>query len=310
MSNRETYKALCRTRTLPLFIQPEWWDAHYSYWDVLMVSHEGYTLYFPYCIEKKWSIRFIRNPRLTPYSGYIFSDTQTPLEIQHILVQKWKEAIPTSQILQIDLFPENGLAISNPSWVITEKITNLLSLSNVEEVYKKLKPALQRQIKKATKNLVHVESDDITLFYSLYEKTFLKQHIKPAFKFSDFERVWKFCKKNNAGQIYFCKDDVGNIHAALLLVYDADKAYYLAGGTDANFYGSGAMSYLMWHAIQKSMEMGKLFFDFEGSMLPNVNRFFQNFSGDEIKYLSISKIDSIWYAWIKKMKTKLTARSH
>ena len=84
------------------------------------------------------------------------------------------------------------------------------------------------------------------------------------------------------------------------MTYDNDTAYYLAGGTDPNFYGSGAMSSLMWHAIQTAIGMKKKVFDFEGSMLPSVDRFFKNFSPQEVHYLHLKKINSFLYSLLKK----------
>ena len=74
------------------------------------------------------------------------------------------------------------------------------------------------------------------------------------------------------------------------LCYDDQNAYYLAGGTDAKFYGSGSMSLLLWKAIQESIVLHKKVFDFEGSMVNNVNKFFKNFGTQEIEYISQKSI--------------------
>jgi hypothetical protein len=74
-------------------------------------------------------------------------------------------------------------------------------------------------------------------------------------------------------------DDQGNAHAATLLVFDERSAHYLLGGADPRHRGSGAASLLVWDAIQFAAGHSKLF-DFEGSMVEGIARFFRGFGPD------------------------------
>jgi hypothetical protein len=57
---------------------------------------------------------------------------------------------------------------------------------------------------------------------------------------------------------------------------------------DERYNDSGAMSLLFWNAIKLASEKG-LAFNFEGSMIPGVERFFRSFGGGLTPVFYISK---------------------
>jgi hypothetical protein len=62
------------------------------------------------------------------------------------------------------------------------------------------------------------------------------------------------------------------------------------------------MSFLLWEAIQISCKLEKKYFDFEGSMIPQIDRFFKNFKGEEVSYRSIEKMNSGLFQTLQKIK--------
>ncbi len=301
MSPKEHYKKHCREYDVPLFFQPFWLDACQYSWDVLTAETEGINAFWVFHIEKKKGFTFIRNPHLTPYTGFICHTENTKDPIKEKLIIALLNQLPAYDVFEIDLSHTVSTSFHLPAFICSEKITNIIKLTNEESIYSLLKPALKRQIKKADKSLHIIETDDIELFYSLHQKTFQKQDKEPGISFSIYKQYWNCCKENQCGKLFFIEDQQKNVHAALWMVYDNETSYYLAGGTDAAFYGSGAMSKLLWHSIQVSITLNKKQFDFEGSMLPSVNRFFKNFSPKEVKYLNLKKINSIIYRMLKRI---------
>lgn len=299
MSFKESYIQYCQFNEVPLFFQPYWLDnADYS-WDVCFSETDSYHAYFIYFIEKKWFHTFIRNPHLTPYSGLLCCEDNIPEAIKKVLIESLVAQLPSFDVCAIDLFWQLHLPSKLTNVDVFVRRTNLLPLQDPLAIYQQFKPSLKRQIKKAERALTIFEEDDINLFYALHQKTFVKQHKQVQIPLSVYQRYWECCKKHNCGNLLFIKDSDDHIHATLFLVYDNSISYYLAGGTDASFYGSGAMSLLMWHAIQRSKDLGKKTFDFEGSMLPNVNAFFSTFSPIETSYLQLKKVHSILYKILK-----------
>jgi hypothetical protein len=78
--------------------------------------------------------------------------------------------------------------------------------------------------------------------------------------------------------------------AGVYVVHDQREAYYLMGGyADGAHHGAGALA--IWQAILKAKEMGLKVFDFEGSILPNIERYFRGFGG------ALTPIFSVHKAW-------------
>jgi len=302
LTAKDQYIAYALQHAVPLFFKPYWLDLFGSNWQVIQEGDKDETVYFIYRIEKKFNFKIIRNAYLTPYSGFIFCHREMPDTRRQQAVTALLKRLPASHELQIDLHPDTGTQFEAQGFTFSIKKTNILDISQMTDVYDAYKPALKRQIKKATKLVGIEEKDDITLFYKLYQSTFQKQDKKAVIPFAAFKEVWQTCKKMNCGRLLFATDQQQQVHAALLLTYDEQSAYYLAGGTDAAHYGSGAMSYLMHYAIEKASGMNKKYFDFEGSMLPGVNRFFKNYGPDEKLYLSMTKNDSRLLQVIKKIR--------
>ena len=86
----------------------------------------------------------------------------------------------------------------------------------------------------------------------------------------------------------FACDESGRVHAVAYVVWDDAAAYYLMGGGDPELRTSGASSLLMWEAILRARNVTDVF-DFEGSMLRPVERFFRAFGGRQIPYLQVSR---------------------
>jgi hypothetical protein len=72
------------------------------------------------------------------------------------------------------------------------------------------------------------------------------------------------------------------------LVGDRRTTYYLMGGGDPQLRTSGAGSLLMWEAIRRARAVSQVF-DFEGSMLRPVERFFRAFGGRQTPYPHVSR---------------------
>jgi hypothetical protein len=82
-------------------------------------------------------------------------------------------------------------------------------------------------------------------------------------------------------------DGEGRSHAGALFVWDEERVYYLAGGNDTALRDSGGSSLVIWDGIQLAGSLG-LRFDFEGSMIGPIERFFRGFGGVPEPYLHVT----------------------
>ena len=132
--------------------------------------------------------------------------------------------------------------------------------------------------------------DDLGLdrFYDVYAKTFARQGVEVPDAFATIARLDAACAAHDARAMLFATDDAGRVHAVSYAVWDRSAAYYLMGGGDPELRTSGASSLLMWEAIMRARAVSDVF-DFEGSMLQPVERFFRSFGGRQTPYLWVSR---------------------
>src|SRR5260370_7073664 len=89
--------------------------------------------------------------------------------------------------------------------------------------------------------------------------------------------------------MFFAEGPEGRIHAAVYIIWDDRSAYYLMGAADPELRNSGATSLLLWEAIQFAATVTRSF-DFEGSMIESIERFFRAFGAKQKPYFHISRM--------------------
>jgi hypothetical protein len=156
-----------------------------------------------------------------------------------------------------------------------------------EEIFGAFSPERRNDIKKALKdNLTTVEVTDYSIIKELVIKTFERQ--KNSIPLDILERIlFRFSNTSNSFAIAIKKDD--KVIAGIFCVFDQKNIFYLLGGYDSSNRHSGAGALAIWEAIKKGKESGACVFDFEGSMIPQVEKFFRDFGGDLVPYYTINK---------------------
>ena len=122
----------------------------------------------------------------------------------------------------------------------------------------------------------------------IWAKTFARQGLPAPVSLAELERLDAACAARGARAMLFAWDEAGRVHAVSYVVWDAHAAFYLIGGGDPELRTSGASSLLMWESIMRAREITDVF-DFEGSMLRPVERFFRAFGGRQTPYLRVSR---------------------
>jgi lipid II:glycine glycyltransferase (peptidoglycan interpeptide bridge formation enzyme) len=158
------------------------------------------------------------------------------------------------------------------------------SISVIEE---KFAPERRNDIKKAIKDGIICRKENcpeivkkiaLNSFARKEKNIDLKIFDKVLFEFSDLENSMTFISYKNEIPI-----------AAAFCIYDKEKIYYLIGGYDNEFKHQGAGALALYSAIRYAKELGIHYFDFEGSMIPEVEKYFRGFGGVLTPYYSINK---------------------
>jgi len=162
-------------------------------------------------------------------------------------------------------------------------------LTNIDTIKSSFRSNIKTDIKKAVKqNVKVVTTEKVKDFYKVSQKTFRRQNLDIKYTFESLKKIYEECSKRDQAKIFLAKDENENVHAGAFLVWDDNCAYYLKGGGDPEFRNSGATSLLIWEMIQFSSNVTKKF-DFEGSMIEPIERFFRSFGATQTPYFLISK---------------------
>jgi lipid II:glycine glycyltransferase (peptidoglycan interpeptide bridge formation enzyme) len=163
----------------------------------------------------------------------------------------------------------------------------LRDLSSEQALWAGLAGNIRREIRKATRQLEVREVTDVDRFYRVWAKTFERQGVAAPDR-RRLERIDAACAKRDARTILFACDEADQVHAVAYTVRDRRTTYYLMGGGDPHLRTSGASSLLIWEAIRRASADSQVF-DFEGSMLRPVERFFRAFGGRQTPYPHVSR---------------------
>jgi hypothetical protein len=162
-------------------------------------------------------------------------------------------------------------------------------LRDLAAIYNGMSAKTRNIIRKGQKAGITVEEcEDIETFLSLLPLTFTRQGMEVPFTLELVRRIDAACAARDARKMYAARDREGNTHAVLYHINDNKCMYYLMQGSDPALRSSGAALLAQWHAIQQAADVTACY-DFEGSMLENVERVFRSFGAVQRPYFTIFK---------------------
>jgi lipid II:glycine glycyltransferase (peptidoglycan interpeptide bridge formation enzyme) len=306
MGSKQKYHDFCKTESsIPIFSKDWWLDAvcGKDNWDVVLVEKGGQIIAsMPYYMVKRRMMRIMRiitMPQLTQTMGPWLRPSNAKYANQ-LAEQKNLTTALIQKLPHFDYFCQN-FHYSITNWLPfywqgfsqTTRYTYVLEeISDTQKIWNGMLPKIRTDIKKAQNRFgLQVCTDlGIDTFLTMNEQTFARQGMKLPYSKDFVKRLDYACEEHNARRIFFAKDMDDRIHAAAYIVWDENSAYYLMGGSDSDLRNSGANSLCMWKAIEFASTVTKAF-DFEGSMIEPVERFFRAFGVRQIPYFQVSKIN-------------------
>ena len=97
----------------------------------------------------------------------------------------------------------------------------------------------------------------------------------------------QFSDDTNSFSVAAKKDGV--LLGVVFCVFDKNSCYYLLGGVDKKSGVQGVNNILVQKSMEKAQQLGCSIFDFEGSMLKGVEKFFRSFGGELVPYYTVNK---------------------
>lgn len=281
----------------PIFHQPWWLDAVApGGWDAVTVERGGHTVArLPFVVRGPRSFRILTQPPLTPFLGpWITPEASAKyargLGDQMELQAALEARLPASVAFHQKFAPTvpTCLPFIWAGYRADVRYTyRLEDLRSEAALWDDLAGNIRREVRKAQRRLQVCEGSDVDRFYTVWAKTFHRQGVAPPDR-DRLARIDAACAQRGARTMLFAYDDADRVHAVAYVVRDRRTAYYLMGGGDPQLRTSGASSLLLWEAIRRTRPVVSVF-DFEGSMLRPVERFFRAFGGRQVPYLHVSR---------------------
>ncbi|MGI6436214.1 MAG: GNAT family N-acetyltransferase [Syntrophomonadaceae bacterium] len=304
MTNKEKYRQFCKDCTIPIFSQDWWMDAvcGEGNWDVLIVEENGKIVAsLPYYMRKKYGLNFIQQPDLTFTNGIWIKYPPGQNTAKRLSYEKkvMNGIIHQIEALKFDHFSQcfspyitNWLPFYWAGYQQTTRYTQRIEdISDPDRLWKGFlnENNVRNNIRKAEKKLAIRCDLGLDKLIEIKDMAFARQGLKSSYTYDFVSKVDAACVAHDARKMFFAEDAQGRIHAALYLVWDPDSAYYILGGQDPALRNSGANSLIIWEAIKFASTVTRVF-DFEGSPVERIERFFRAFSPVQTPYYEITKM--------------------
>ncbi len=296
-----------------VFASKEWLSVYEGKLNLVGIYKDEYQLIggFYFLKTKKYGFTFLKLPPYSPHCALFFkneaSNVSSALSFQKEILEDVVNYIKSqNSTLTVLALPSVNLDTQPFIWdnyKVVPNYTYRLDLTQtIEQIKSQFDSKNRNAINKAIKEGVEIELnslDSIALF------AFFSNHLRSAganLYYSELKNIFsKFSNNNNSFSLTAKKDNVvlGNVFC----IYDKNTCYYLLGGVDKSARIQGINNLLILKSIEKAKDLGCVIFDFEGSMLKGVEKFFRSFGPTIYPYYTINK-GKLWLELLLKFKKR------
>lgn len=300
MNRKAKYSEFCEKQYVPLMMRPFWLDAVCGAegWDVCIATDQGdeVTASLVYHVVRYRGFPIIKMPPLTDYSGlwlnypenlekntsrYTFekevcNELLNQLPKVAFFYQQWHPAIT------------NWLPFFWNGFRQTTHYTYRLSLKDESILLENTNKTIRKNLRKL-KELITIEIvDEVDQLYHLAMLSFARQHLAPPYSLMLLRELDKSLKNRNLRRIYLARDQAGQYHAGVYLIWDEQCAYSLISAADPVLRQSRAAYLIQWQTFLDSIGKVKTF-DLCGSILEPVEESLRAFGGELVSHFKITK---------------------
>lgn len=284
-----------------IFEQPWWLEAVApGQWNAAEIKADGKTVArLPYVKTRRVGCKCLGMPDYTQTLGYWIDDTGAKNARRFArnkdLISELIEQLPKGH--SVDIALDHSCDYLFPFKWKGYRMELLYSyrledLHDTELLWNGFADNIRREIKKAQKILTIEDNHPIEDLITVQNKSFNRQGRPDRDDGETLRRLDAVLKEKRARKLLCAVDSEGRIHAAAYFVFDDKCCYYLVGGGDPELRTSGASSLLMWEGIKFAAAVSSAF-DFEGSMIEPIERFFRSFGGVPTPYWRVTKLNMI-----------------
>lgn len=309
--SQAAYRAFCLSAPdLPIFAEAWYLDAcaDGGNWDAVLGLEGGRVVAaLPYFQKQKGPFRYATMPLFVKWLGpYLLPEFRGKLPKEHELMQALLPQLPDLAAFKQNFYPTltNWLPFYWQKFQQTTYYTYRLNyLAELLQTQHGISRNVWRDIQQARRQVRVVDDLGPEVFYQTNQKSFARQGLPMPYSWEQFRRHEAALAQQQARQFFFAVDEQNRVHSAVCLIWDRSTAYYHLAGDDPELRRSGAGLLLVWEAIRYTHEvLGLDCFDFEGSMLPGVERLRTRFGAVQTPYFFVWKYNSRVFELLEKLK--------
>lgn len=305
------YAALARDHGT-VFHGPEWTDLFRDRITRLGVFDKSGALAggFQIRFRRTLGAGLVRDPVLAPQCGPFFKiEARNPvaaMEAQRDILEAMAEYLGARSNAFVTVSLSKDVRDTLPfvwrKFKVVPRYTYLVDLAqSPDEILRGMSTTRRHNVAKAVKDGVTVRlSSDADAAGELIRASFERNGVPGAIP-DAMAVVQRFSGGSSSYTCTAYHEDAPI--STVFILHDRHTAYYLLGGYRADQKHQGAGALAMKTAIDHAQELGLQTFDFEGSMIPTIERYFRGFGGRLTPYFTVNK------AWLPlEMAMKLIRR--
>jgi hypothetical protein len=174
----------------------------------------------------------------------------------------------------------------------------------MESIWASMHFKVRQHIRRAEERYSVVTWDDPDRFVQCYLENIRKSGRANRIDFSYFPALFSECKTRMCGEILAAIDSDGAPIALAYLVWGQGIMYYLLSTRDPEKADSGAISLLLWSAMQRAHQRG-FCFDLDGVYTSGTARFLSGFGG-QIKVRLVVTRAQPTFQFLQHLKSKVS----
>lgn len=252
---------------------------------------------FYFLNTKKYGFTFLKLPPYTPHCGLFFmSDSKNHSSINNFSKEIMNEVCDffTAQksALTVLAFPSAIIDFQPFIWNKYKVVPNYTYRIDLQKTIEEIKANFDSKNRNVINKAI---KEEVLVTENALGKEELFKFFMDSLNTTDaniYEKELKnifmtFSAEDNSFSVVAKKGD--ELLGVVFCVYDKHNCYYLLGGVNKKSGVQGVNNLLVQKSIEKAKALGCTTFDFEGSMLKGVEKFFRSFGPELVPYFTVNK---------------------
>lgn len=239
----------------------------------------------------------LTNPPLTPFIGpFIVNRSRTIYKkntyrkkVLTMIAERLRKEKASLQIYSLDRHIKNTMPFSRNKFNVWPRYTYRINLADsIENIKAAMSDSRRNDITRANRDSIKNElTQDIEILTNLIEQSSNHKKLDNL----ELKRKIMDCFVSKHNSITSVSYKNGKPIAAAFCLHDRTTAYYMFSGYDREDRHHGAGPLTIWNCITEAKRRGLKYFDFDGSVVPELENYFRGFGGNLVPFFRIAKIN-------------------